>query len=68
MTLAERQTSANVAPDECGYCALALRTRRLWLICLSTNKFHTTIPQQGETQEVDYGIRVQVLAELPLYF
>ena len=35
MTLAERQASANVAPDERGYCALALRTRRLWLIRLS---------------------------------
>ena len=35
MTLAERQTSANRAPDERGYCALALRTLRLWLICLS---------------------------------
>ena len=39
MTLAERQASANVAPDERGYCALALRTHRLWLIRLSLTTF-----------------------------
>jgi hypothetical protein len=35
MTLAERQVSANRARDERGYCALALRAQRLWLIRLS---------------------------------